>query len=90
MGWRAVRGGLQASKTPKREDQIEDYRLQCSFYALAHNTLFGSDIQQYVILITCLTGKVQPFTGRVADHEHALYDRLALYDEIQTDTYMAA
>jgi ATP-dependent exoDNAse (exonuclease V) beta subunit len=80
----------KTSKGPKTDAQIEDYRLQCSFYALAHNALFGTDIQQFVVLIMCLSGEVRTFIGKVADHEQLLFDRLALYDEIQAENYLAS
>jgi hypothetical protein len=35
----------------KNDKDIEDYWLQCTFYALAHNEMFGTDIQQGVIIM---------------------------------------
>ncbi len=39
-----------SGRLKKRED-ISDYELQLSFYAAAHNELFGTDIKQGVILM---------------------------------------
>ena len=35
----------------KNASEIEDYWLQATFYALAHNEIFGTDIRQLVILM---------------------------------------
>lgn len=35
----------------KDENDIEDYWLQCAFYALAHNEMFNTDIKKLVILM---------------------------------------
>ena len=40
----------QANK-PKNKDWIEDYYLQCSMYAMAHDYVYGSKIDQLVIMV---------------------------------------
>ena len=42
---------FKTAKKLKRKDWIEDYFLQCSAYANAHNVMFGSEIEQIVILM---------------------------------------
>ena len=42
---------FKTAKKIKKRDWIEDYFLQCCAYANAHNVMFGSDIQQIVILM---------------------------------------
>ena len=42
---------FKTAKKIKRRDWIEDYFLQGSAYANAHNVMFGTDIQQIVILM---------------------------------------
>lgn len=42
---------FKTSGKPKSDKEIEDYWLQCTFYALAHNEMFGTDIRQGVILM---------------------------------------
>ena len=42
---------FKTSKKIKKRDWIEDYFLQGCAYANAHNVMFGSDIQQIVILM---------------------------------------
>lgn len=51
------------SRKTKRKEWIEDYRLQAGAYGLAHNELFGTNIDQVVVLVACREdGKVQDFT----------------------------
>ena len=42
---------FKTAKKLKRKDWIEDYFLQCSAYANAHNVMFNTDINQIVILM---------------------------------------
>ena len=39
------------SNKPKKDEWIDDYYLQCAAYAIAHNTVYGTDISQGVILL---------------------------------------
>ncbi len=45
-----------ASK-PKKDEWIDDYYLQCAAYAIAHNTVYGSNITQGAILL-CTKDKI--------------------------------
>lgn len=67
---------FKTSRREKRADWVTDYRLQCAFYAEASNRLFDLGIEDYAILITCETGGVQIFEGKVADHVDALTKRV--------------
>ena len=42
---------FKQSNKPKKDEWIEDYYLQCAAYALAHDTVHGSNITQAVILL---------------------------------------
>jgi len=42
---------FKQSNRPKREEWIEDYYLQIAAYAMAHDHMFGSQIQQGVIMV---------------------------------------
>jgi genome maintenance exonuclease 1 len=50
MGRESICDFKQSNK-PKREEWIEDYKLQLAAYALAHNEVYGTDIDQGVILM---------------------------------------
>lgn len=42
---------FKTSGRPKNDKEVEDYWLQCTFYALAHNEMYGTDIMQGVIIM---------------------------------------
>ena len=39
------------SRQPKTWEKIENYKLQCAAYAMAHNQMFGTDIKKGVIFV---------------------------------------
>jgi len=49
------------SNKPKKDEWIEDYYLQCAAYGLAHNTVYGSNISQAVILLCTKDNMFQRF-----------------------------
>lgn len=50
------------SRREKSEDEIEDYRAQVAAYAIAHNEMFGTDIDSAIIMIANRDGKYQEFS----------------------------
>ena len=42
---------FKQSNKPKKDEWIDDYYLQCAAYAMAHNTIYGSNITQGAILL---------------------------------------
>lgn len=46
----------------KHKEDIADYALQLTFYAIAHNELYDTDIRQGVILMSSAGGMPQEFT----------------------------
>tara|TARA_E500000178_G_scaffold353798_1_gene420692 strand:- start:813 stop:1505 length:693 start_codon:yes stop_codon:yes gene_type:complete len=42
---------FKQSNKPKKDEWIEDYKLQGAAYAMAHDDMFGTDIDQIVILM---------------------------------------
>ena len=53
---------FKQSNKPKREEWIKDYKLQMVAYAMAHNCVYGSDIDQGVILMCTPDNFFQKFT----------------------------
>jgi genome maintenance exonuclease 1 len=49
------------SKKPKKLEHIKGYKIQLAAYAIAHNQLFGTDINQGVLFIADRTGGYQEF-----------------------------
>ena len=52
---------FKQSNKPKKDEWIEDYYLQCAAYGLAHNTVYGSNISQAVILLCTKDNMFQRF-----------------------------
>ena len=42
---------FKQSNKPKKDEWIDDYYLQCAAYAMAHNIVYGTNINQGVILL---------------------------------------
>jgi len=63
----------------KRHDDIIDYKVQLCFYALAHNELFETDIQEGVILMVADTGFPLEFQVKLCDHLPELKKRAAAF-----------
>ena len=52
---------FKQTNKPKREEWIEDYYIQLTAYALAHNYMFGTNISQGYILMCSRDGFFQQF-----------------------------
>ena len=79
---------FKQSNRPKKEEWIEDYYLQISAYAMAHDYVYGSQIQQGVIMVCTPDLYYQEF--RVTDHElrtwkHRFLKRLDMYHDLIND-----
>ena len=71
----------QANK-PKREDWIEDYFLQISAYAMAHDYVHGSNIEQGVIMICTPDLYYQEFKfegEQMRQYRHKFLQRLSQF-----------
>ena len=53
---------VKQSNKPKRVEWIKDYKLQMVAYAMAHNCVYGTDIDQGVILMSTPDNFFQKFT----------------------------
>ena len=60
---------FKQANRPKREDWIEDYFMQCAAYALAHNELYGTNIDSGLIFIVSHSGEYQEFTVEGAEFQ---------------------
>ena len=74
----------QANK-PKNKDWIEDYYLQIAAYAMAHDYVYNSQIQQGIIMVCTPDLYYQEF--KFKDHElrqwkHKFLKRLDMYHEL--------
>ena len=62
---------FKQTNKPKRREWIDDYFTQLAAYAMAHNYVYGTAIQQGVILMCSKDGFFQKF--EVSDHEFQGY-----------------
>lgn len=70
----------KTSGKPKAEADIQDYWLQATFYALAHNEMFGTDISKMVILMGVEHSLPLVFKKTITDElVIALANRVALF-----------
>lgn len=77
----------KTSTRVKTEADIGDYWLQCAFYALAHNEMYGTKIEKMVILMG-VEGKLPlTFKKRITEeHITELADRVAtFYDKLEAE-----
>lgn len=58
---------FKTANKPKRLDDIRDYWLQTTFYALAHNEMFKTDIKQLVVFIGVEERLPQVFKATITD-----------------------
>lgn len=79
--WRGIPSiiDFKTSKKKKYKSGIKDYYIQCTAYAEAHNELFGTNIENLVILITTETGSVQGFYGKRINYISDLKYRINQY-----------
>ena len=71
----------QANK-PKKEDWIEDYFLQIGAYAMAHDYVYGSNIEQGVIMVCTPDLYYQEFKfdgEKMKNYRHKFLQRLSQY-----------
>ena len=70
---------FKQSNKPKKDEWIDDYYLQCAAYALAHNTVHGSNISQGVILLCTKDNMFQRFLidgDRLKDYQNKFLEKV--------------
>lgn len=74
----------KTSGKPKSEADIQDYWLQATFYALAHNEMYGTDIRKLVILMGVENSLPLTFKHTITEkHIELLAERTAtFYDKL--------
>jgi genome maintenance exonuclease 1 len=79
---------FKQANRPKREEWIDDYKLQIAAYAMAHDYVYGSAIRKGIIMICTPDLYYQEFS--FTDHElrswkHKFLKRLDMYHELKYD-----
>ena len=74
---------FKTSGRSKDEKEIQDYWIQCTFYALAHNEMYGTNIQKGVILMGVAGGlplvfekDLMPYVGPLVERIEKFYASL--------------
>ena len=79
---------FKQSNRPKRQEWIEDYYLQIAAYAMAHDYVHGSQIEQGIIMVCTPDLYYQEFTVSGADlrsWKHKFLKRLDMYHDLIHD-----
>ena len=92
--WFALHNGKETivdfkqSNRPKKEEWIEDYYMQIAMYAMAHDYVYGSKIEQGVIMVCTPDLYYQEFKTEGADlraWKHKALKRINMYNELMHD-----
>ena len=79
---------FKQSNRPKKKEWIEDYFLQISAYAMAHDYVYGSQIKQGVIMVCTPDLYYQEFKvegSELRKYKHKFLKRLDIYNELKND-----
>ena len=79
---------FKQANRPKREEWIDDYKMQIAAYAMAHDYVHKSNIEQGVIMVCTPDLYYQEFKVSGADlrsWKHKFLKRLDMYYELQFD-----
>ena len=79
---------FKQSNRPKKEEWIEDYYLQIAAYAMAHDYVYGSKIEQGVIMVCTPDLYYQEFKTEGAalkQWKHKALKRINMYNELMHD-----
>ena len=79
---------FKQANRPKKQEWIEDYFLQIAMYAMAHDYVYGSRIEQGVIMVCTPALYYQEFKTEGADlraWKHKALKRIDMYNELRFD-----
>ena len=79
---------FKQANRPKKEEWIEDYYLQIAMYAMAHDYVYGSKIEQGVIMVCTPDLYYQEFKTQGASlraWKHKALKRIDMYNELMHD-----
>ena len=80
---------FKQANRPKKKEWIEDYYLQIAAYAMAHDYVYGSKIQQGVIMVCTPDLYYQEFKvegPELRSWKHKFLKRLDMFHELQQST----
>lgn len=71
---------FKSSSKPKHENQIQNYFVQETGYAMMYEEMTGNKIEQIVTLISCHSGETQVFVKNPADYVDTLKQYIVEYN----------
>ena len=74
---------LKQSNKPKRKEWIEDYFLQLAAYAMAHNHVYGTNIQSGVVLMCTKDNYFQKFEAKDKEFQRFSWEWLRRVDKFK-------
>lgn len=72
---------FKGSTRQKRKEDIDNYMMQATAYALLWKEMTGQTIENFVILISCEDGAVQVFQDTPINHVANLFTAIKKYKE---------
>jgi len=75
---------FKQTNKPKKEEWVDDYKLQLTAYALAHNEIYGTNIQEGHVFMCSRAGEYQQFDiwpDEFAEWEKEWWNRVYQYYE---------
>ena len=81
-------GDFKQANRPKKEEGIDDYKLQTAAYAMAHDYVHGSNIEQGVIMVCTPDLYYQEFVvsgAELRQYKHKFLKRLDMYHDLKFD-----
>jgi genome maintenance exonuclease 1 len=73
---------FKQTNKPKQREWIDDYFTQLGAYAMAHNTIYGTQIQSGIILMCSKDGffqKFEVFDKEFRDYQHTFLKKVDQY-----------
>jgi genome maintenance exonuclease 1 len=77
---------FKGSTRQKRKEDIDNYMMQATAYALLWKEMTGQTIENFVILISCEDGAVQVFKDTPINHVANLFNAIKKYKEAKCST----
>ena len=80
---------FKQTNKPKRREWIEDYFLQGAAYCMAHDTIYGTYIDKFVIMMCSADNYYQEFILEGKDLRNFKYKWLERLDKYNRNSYIS-
>jgi genome maintenance exonuclease 1 len=79
---------FKQSNKPKKKEWIEDYFMQLAAYAMAHNHVYGTNIQSGIILMCTKDNYFQRFSVKDKDFQQFTFKWLKRVDQFHSNKHL--